>query len=120
MRLIIKEHMKKPSLKKRNKQVEAPSRITNETVAEHREQILAGGRKFKYPHQYERHKLVFNVLIIGVVTVILFGIVTWWQLYPMQNTSNFFYRVTRIIPMPVAMVDGAQVRYGDYLMMLNG
>lgn len=112
--------MKKPSLKKRKKQVEAPTRITNETVAEHREQILAGGRKFKYPHQYERHKLVFNVLIIGVVTVILFGIVTWWQLYPMQNTSNFFYRVTRIVPMPVATVDGAQVRYSDYLMMLNG
>ncbi len=112
--------MKRPSLKRRKKEAEAPSRITNETVAEHRERILAGGRKFKYPHQYERHRLVFNVVIIGLVTIVLFGLITWWQLYPLQNTSTFFYRVTRIIPLPVASVDGAQVRYSDYLMSLNG
>ncbi len=112
--------MKKSSLKKRKKQIETPARITNETVAEHREQILAGGRKFKYPHQYERHKLVFNVLIIGVVTLIILAVVTWWQLYLVQNTSVFLYRVTRIVPVPVAVVDGAQVRYSDYLMALNG
>ena len=120
MRLIIKEHMKKPSLKRRKKEVASPTRITNETVAEHREQILAGGRKFKYPHQYERHRLVFNVVIIAIVTLILLGAVTWWQLYPGQNTSTFFYRVTRIVPLPVAAVDGSQVRYSDYLTTLNG
>lgn len=113
--------MKRPTLKKKAKQPEQPpSRITNETVAEHREQILAGGRKFKYPHQYERHKLVFNVIIIAVVTVVLAGLITWWQLYPVQNTSTFFYRVTRILPVPVASVDGTQVRYSDYLMSLSG
>jgi hypothetical protein len=113
--------MKRPTLKKKAKQSQQPpSRITNETVAEHREQILAGGRKFKYPHQYERHKLVFNVLIIILVTVLLAGIITWWQLYPAQNTGTFFYRVTRILPVPVASVDGAQVRYSDYLMSLSG
>lgn len=112
--------MKRPTLKKTKKPQAPPSRITNETVAEHREQILAGGRKFKYPHQYERHKLVFNVLIIVFVTVLLAGAVTWWQLYPMQSTSTFFYRVSRIIPLPVASVDGAQVRYSDYLMSLSG
>ena len=113
--------MKKLRLKKKGKQSEAaPSRITNETVAEHREQILAGGRKFKYPHQYERHKIVFNVVIISIVTVVLLGVVIWWQLYPSQNTSTFFYRVTRILPVPVASVDGTQVRYSDYLMSLSG
>lgn len=120
MRLMIKESMKKPSLKKRKQQVKAPVRITNETVAEHREQILAGGRKFKYPHQYERHRLVFSVIIIGIITVLLFAAVTWWQLYPAQTTSTFFYRVTRIVPVPVATVDGTTVRYSDYLMTLNG
>ena len=30
---------------------ETGGRITNETVAEHRERVLAGGRKFKYPLQ---------------------------------------------------------------------
>lgn len=112
--------MKKLSLKRRKKEVESPSRITNETVAEHREKILAGGRKFKYPHQYERHRLVFNVVIIGIITIVLFGVVTWWQLYPMQNTSTFFYRLTRIVPLPVASVEGATVLYSDYLMSFSG
>ncbi len=112
--------MKKLKLKRSKKEQAAPSRITNETVAEHREQILAGGRKFKYPRQYERHKVVFNVVIIAIVTVIVIAAVIWWQLYPAQNTSTFFYRVTRILPVPVASVDGAQVRYSDYLMSLSG
>ena len=46
---------------------ESASRITNETVAEHREKVLAGGRKFKYPLQYQRHKLIVNTLIIGIM-----------------------------------------------------
>ena len=110
--------MKKLNLKKKSKQQEQPqsSRITNETVAEHRERILAGGRKFKYPHQYVRHKLVINAIIISVVAVAVLPLVGWWQLYPQQNTSNFMYRVTRVVPVPVATVDGAQVRYSDYLM----
>jgi hypothetical protein len=102
---------------KRNKAPkEAPSRITNETVAEHREKILAGGRKFKYPHQYVRHKLVINALIIIGVTLVILGIVGWWQLYVVQNTSDFMYRMTRVVPVPVATVDGEQARYSDYLM----
>lgn len=113
--------MKKPSLKRPKKTAASPpTRITNETVAEHREQILAGGRKFKYPRQYERHKLVFNVVIISLVTVLVLAVIIWWQLYPVQNTSTFFYRVTRILPVPVATVDGAMVRYSDYLMSFSG
>ena len=51
---------------KRNKKQKASSagRITNETIAEHRERILAGGRKFKYPIQYNKHKLIINTMII--------------------------------------------------------
>lgn len=112
--------MKKFNLKKRKEEPKVPSRITNETVAEHREQILAGGRRFKYPHQYARHKLVFNAIVIIIVTLVVLSLITWWQLYPAQNTSTFFYRVTRLVPVPVATVDGAQVRYSDYLMRLSG
>lgn len=102
---------------KRKKQVEhKPARITNETVAEHREKILAGGRKFKYPHQYVRHKLVINAILISVVVIIIASVAGWWQLYKAQNTSDFMYRVTRVLPVPVASVDGAMARYSDYLM----
>ncbi len=109
--------MKKPTLKKRKKPEDtAPSRITNETVAEHREQILAGGRKFKYPHQYVKHRLVITAVIISVVVLIMAIVAAWASLYRLQNTSDFMYRVTRVVPAPVANVDGQAVRYSDYLM----
>lgn len=108
--------MKKFLPKFRKKDTETPARITNETVAEHRERILAGGRRFKYPIQYARHKLVINAIIISIAGIIVLGIVGWWQLYIVQNTSTFVYNVTRVVPLPVASVDGQPVLYGDYLM----
>lgn len=101
---------------RRKKEPETPGRITTETIAEHRERILAGGRRFKYPVQYARHKLVINAIIVGVAAIILLVVVTWWQLYIVQNTSDFMYRVTRVIPVPVASIEGEPVRYSDYLM----
>lgn len=102
--------------RKKNQPAEPTTRITNETVAEHREQILAGGRKFKYPVQYARHKLVINTIIISVVVISLAIFTAWWQLYPSQNTSPFFYRITQLTPLPVAEIDGYPVRYSNYLM----
>lgn len=93
-----------------------PSRITNDTVAEHRERILAGGRRFKYPIQYARHKLVFNAIIISIAALAVIITVGYWQLYPAQNNSEFIYRVTKVLPLPVAYVDGEPVPYSDYLM----
>jgi hypothetical protein len=113
--------MKRLSLRKRNanKQDTAPTRITNETVAEHRERILAGGRRFKYPMQYARHRLVLTTTLVVLAALLLLTAVGWWQLYSVQTTNTFFYRVTRVLPLPVASVDGESVRYGDYLMYLN-
>jgi len=113
----MKKKLKK-LVKRRSAKTEQPNdtRITNETVAEHRERILAGGRKFKYPHQYVKHKLVINAIIITVVVVIVALILGWWQLYKAQNTSDFMYRVTRVLPVSVGNVDGERVRYSDYLM----
>ncbi len=112
--------MKKLALRRRKAaKQEAPSRITNETVAEHRERILAGGRRFKYPMQYARHKLVVNTILVTVAALVILALVGWWQLYSVQNTNTFFYRVTRVLPLPVASVDGETVYYGDYLMYYN-
>lgn len=108
--------MKKVFKKRSSKQVEVPSRITNETVSEHRERILAGGRRFKYPIQYARHKLVINAIILSVVALIVLIVFSWWQLYYAQTSNTFFYRVTKVLPLPVASVDGEMVRYSDYLM----
>lgn len=108
----------KKLVRRRNKKTSEPtdSRITNETVAEHRERILAGGRKFKYPHQYVKHRLVINAIIIAFVVVVVAIGVGWQQLYLAQNTSEFMYRVTRVLPVAAGNVDGETMRYSDYLM----
>lgn len=104
---------------KRNRRADLPSRITNDTVAEHREQVLAGGRRFKYPVQYSKHKLVINSLLLILGALVLVTLAGWWQLYKAQNYSRFMYRVTQLVPVPVASVDGSLVRYSDYLQRLT-
>lgn len=109
--------MKKiPKLRlKKNEDANEARRITNETVAEHREKILSTGRRFKYPVQYAKHRLVINTIIISVLALAGIVLLSWQQLYISQNTSTFIYRITRVIPVPVASVDGSFVRYSDYL-----
>lgn len=91
-------------------------RITNDTINEHRAHILTSGRRFKYPMQYARHKLVINTILLSVGLIILLAAFGAWQLYFVQNTSGAFYRVTQAVPLPVASVNGTPVRYSDYLM----
>ena len=108
--------MKKLTAKlRRQKPEEKPSRITNETVAEHREQILAGGRKFKYPVQYAKHRLVINTMVIALSAIVLLVIACWYLLYFAQANTKFMYRLTQLVPVPVATVDGENVRYSEYL-----
>ncbi|MFV0485084.1 MAG: SurA N-terminal domain-containing protein [Candidatus Saccharimonadales bacterium] len=92
-------------------------RITDANIEERREEVIARGKKFKYPFQYAKHRLVIITVIIGVVALATFSIFGWLQLYKFQNMSDIVYRFTKVIPMPVAEVDGAQVRYSDYLML---
>lgn len=98
---------------------ETGGRITNETVAEHREKVLAGGRKFKYPLQYTKHRLLF--ISIAIVSVAIIGFLGFcaWQLYGAQSTDRLTYRLTQIVPLPVAKLDGEWVRYSDYLLELR-
>ena len=66
--------------------------------------------------QAVRGKLVIITVLISVVAILLFGIFTWWQLYRTQATGTFFYQLTKIVPLPIATVDGEPVRYSDYLL----
>lgn len=98
------------------KQTSTPSRITNDTVAAHREEVLAGGRRFKYPIQYARHKLVINAIILIIVALASFSVFTWWRLYKAHDSSTFFYRVAQIVSLPVGSIDGESVYFRDYLL----
>lgn len=98
---------------------DAAGRITNETVAEHRERILAEARKFKYPLQYTKHRILLTSIGIVVIATLSFLGFAGWQLYVVQSTDKFIYRMTQAIPVPVASADGEWVTYSDYLRELR-
>ncbi len=88
-----------------------------EKVEERREEVLAHGRKFKYPLQYAKHRLMINTVIVALVALILMVVAGWAMLFKFQDTGDMIYRVTQVLPIPVAEVEGTKVRYSDYLMI---
>ena len=111
-----RKSLKKKILKKSNTQETQVAKITNITLEEQRKEILNKGKKFKYPVQYSKNRLVGNALIIALVILITGSGLLWYQLYQAQNTGEFIYRFTTVIPFPVANVDGENALYRDYLM----
>ena len=93
------------------------SAITQQNLEESREEILAKGKKFRYPFQYSKHRLVIITIIISIIALAAFGFLGWFQLYKVQNTSDVMYRFAKAFGLPVANVDGVSVRYSDYLML---
>src|SRR2546423_961097 len=47
-------------------------RITNETVAEHREEVLSSARKYIYPLQHSKHRVVRISISLFIAVIILF------------------------------------------------
>mgnify|MGYP000925560736 FL=1 len=72
----------------------SPVRITSDNINEHRQSILARGRRLKYPVQYSKKRLLVVTVMLVIVAATGFGL--WLQnaLYRQQQTSNFYYNVT--------------------------
>ena len=87
-----------------------------EKVKERREEVLAKGRKFKYPLQWTKHRIVVNTILIGVIVVAILITSGWLALYQFGMTDEMLYRVTKIFPVPVASVDSENVNFSDYLL----
>ncbi|HEX4774327.1 MAG TPA: peptidylprolyl isomerase [Candidatus Saccharimonadales bacterium] len=94
-------------------------RITNETVGEHREEVLSSARKYIYPLQHSKHSVVKISLSLFAAVVIAFFAVTGLELYKFQATNGFFYDVSRVIPFPIAKAGGSWVSYESYLFELR-
>lgn len=88
-----------------------------EKVDERREEVLAKGRKFKYPLQWTKHRIVINTILISLIMIALIIIGGWLALYKFGMTDDLLFRVTRIIPIPVASVDGQDALFSDYIML---
>ena len=91
--------------------------ITQQNLAESRDEILSKGKKFKYPFQYAKHRVVIYTIAIAVVAIATFVGIGWYQLYRAQNTGEVIFRFTKVLALPVAEVDGHKVFYSDYLML---
>lgn len=98
---------------------EGVPRITNETVAEHREAVLGRARKYIYPLQHSKHRIVVVSITLIIVTLVAFFTYCTVALYRLQTNSTFLYRVTQVLPLPIARTGGNFVMYEDYLFELR-
>jgi uncharacterized protein YqfA (UPF0365 family) len=108
----------KPQLKTENTEAEktapgAVPRITNETVATHREDVLKSARKYIYPLQHSKNKIILITSSIIIVFIVAFFTYCTLALYKFQSYSTFLYKVTQVIPFPIARVDGHFVSYNN-------
>lgn len=97
--------------------VKEKNQTEKEKLDERRKEVLSKGKKFRYPMQHAKHRLVLITVVIAVLALIVAGVTGWALLYKMQDTGDVLYRLTRVVPVPVAEIDGEKVRYSDYLMI---
>ena len=88
-----------------------------EKVDKRREEVLAKGRKFKYPLQWTKHRIVVNTILISIVIIALIIVGGWFALYKLNMTDDLLFRVTKIVPVPVAVVDSGKTLFSDYIML---
>jgi len=93
--------------------------ITTETLAGHREELLSSARKYIYPLNHSRQRIVFISSSIFIVAVIVFITYVGLALYKFQYTSSFIYGVTEVMPLPVAKVGSSWISYDSYLFELK-
>lgn len=94
-------------------------RITNDSVSKHREEVISGAKKYIYPLQHSRHKIV--VISVSILVTILLAVSTFTllSLYKFNSTSDFAYQVTKALPLPVGKVGSTLVPYEEYLFELK-
>lgn len=120
MKNKLKKLVAKSPIKKKEPEVnEAAPRITNETVAEHREEVLGTARKYIYPLQHSKHKIVMMSAGLFIVATVAFFSYTILAFYKFQSNSTFLYRVTQVIPFPIARAGKRFVAYENYLFELR-
>lgn len=94
-------------------------RITNDTVARNREEVLSGARRFIYPLRHTKHRIAIVSTMIVVIVLFFLSTYSWYLLYRQQSTSNFAYRISQVLPLPVVRVDGKFIRFEEYLFELR-
>lgn len=94
-------------------------KITNDTVAEHREEVLSSARKYIYPLQHSKHRIVIITTSLFILALVSFFGFTTFSLYRLKSHSTFLYGVTQVIPFPIAKAGSSFVAYENYLFELK-
>lgn len=110
---ISRLKLKKKSSKDEQKKY---TRITNDTVAEHREKIIRDGKKFRYPMQYVKKKKVINGFLIAFGSLIVLVFVGWFAFYKVADTSDVSLQISKTFRLPIGKIDGETILYSDYLL----
>lgn len=119
-RLVDKRPRRKlPPEKSLEQAIQNLPRITNETVAEHREEVLSSARKYIYPLKHSARRVVTVSIALFVSGVILFFAYATLALYRFQSTSTFIYDVAQVVPFPVAKSGSHFISYESYLFELR-
>lgn len=115
----IKQIREKHLQRKDEKQLARMPRITNENIAEQREDVLSGARKYIYPLQHSKHRIVILSTTLFLTAVLVFSVISVLFLYRFQTSSPFWYQVTRVVPFPIARSGGTFIAYENYLFELG-
>lgn len=93
--------------------------ITTENISQHREQVLKGARKYIYPLRHSKRTIV--TITISVIITAIIGLFTYCglALYKFYQSNTFLYRVSQVVPFPVAKAGGHYVTYENYLFELR-
>lgn len=95
------------------------SRITNETVAEAREDVLGSARKLIYPLTHSKHRVLVVSSVLVIAALIGFTSTMMVLIYRREDHSDFTYQVSKVLPFPAAKVGGTFVPYENYLFELK-
>ena len=94
-------------------------RITTENIGEHREEVLKGARKYIYPLAHSKRRIIGVTASVMVTAVIALLIYCSLALYKFYQYNTFVYRVTQVVPFPIARAGGHFVGYENYLFELR-
>jgi parvulin-like peptidyl-prolyl isomerase len=94
-------------------------RITNENISEHREEVLKGARKYIYPLRHSTRTIV--LITVSVIIAAFIGLLVYcgFAMYKFYQYNTFIYRVSQVVPFPIAKADGHYVTYENYLFELR-
>ena len=75
----------------------AEHKTEKEKLDKRREEVLAKGRKFKYPMQFAKHRLVFITIAIALIAVIGAGVFGWVSLYRTQTSFTALQQLSQFL-----------------------